>query len=277
MARGRHRLPEATSGPKPIAALGDVALEARFEHVPQRGFHGPVAHRRKAQRTLFGRAGFGDPNAPGRWTAVALGSQFFPPPGPLGRGVFVALLHGLALGSRGAAVAPDRLEAGLQIAPGQQLVPESKPNGCRLAGFEPGEPPLRPHRRFHPPPTVADGCGVFRRGRTQADALKNWCRQQTFSTVRPRRHRGTATAPAQPCAGRGRPGPSGRAPTNGLHPTRGNAGSHQGFPNPRPADSQAGLRRASPAPAPRPPFPNQMNQPCRSRRDCASWSCTLAR
>ncbi len=192
MARGRHRLPEATSGPKPVATRGNVALEARFEHVPQRGFHGPVAHRRKAQRTLFGRAGFGDPNAPGRWTAVALGSQFFPPPGPLGRGVFVALLHGLALGS--------------------------------------GRAPV-----------------------------------------------GTATAPAQPCAGRGRPDPSGRAPTNGLHPTRGSAGRHQGFPNPRPADSQAGLRRASPAPAPRPPFPNQMNQPCRSRRDCASWSCTLAR
>jgi len=54
-----HRFAASASGSKPVALLGEVMLEDRFEHLLQFPFHRPVAHRRYAQRPLLGRAGLG--------------------------------------------------------------------------------------------------------------------------------------------------------------------------------------------------------------------------
>src|ERR1017187_5064175 len=132
------RLPTAASGSKPVALLGEVLLEDRFEHVFQGRFHPPVAHRRYAQRSLFPRTGLGDPGPARRLPAVALAPQFFPQFRQFGLFLRFKLRHGLTLDSRGAPVGPDRPEGGLEITLGEHFVPESLPYGCRLAGFEPG-------------------------------------------------------------------------------------------------------------------------------------------
>src|SRR5207253_9154111 len=134
-----HCLPTAAAGPKPVAVLGEVALKDGFEYVPQSRLDGPVAHRRNAQRSLFGRPRFRYPDATRRLAVVAFYTQFFAQSGQLGLGVFVELLDGLAINSGSAFVAPNGPEGRLKIALGEHLVPEPKPFGTRLDLFEPGQ------------------------------------------------------------------------------------------------------------------------------------------
>src|SRR5213078_4831450 len=89
-------------------------------------------------------------------------AQFFAQPGQFGHSVFVELLDGLVIDSGSSVVAPDSPEGRLEIALGQDFSPESEPYGCRLALFEPGQHAVGPDRMFHPPPTFADVCGLFR-------------------------------------------------------------------------------------------------------------------
>ena len=73
-----HRLAASASGSKPVALLGEVVLEYRFEHLLQCRFHRPVAHRGNSQRPLLGRPGLGYPNPARRLPVIALVPQFFP-------------------------------------------------------------------------------------------------------------------------------------------------------------------------------------------------------
>src|SRR5216110_3556889 len=94
-----HRFPTATPRPKPVALLGEVALEDRFEHVSRGRFDGPIAHRGYAQRALLARPGFRNPDPTCRLPAVAFCAQFFAQPGQFGHSVFVELLDGLVIDS----------------------------------------------------------------------------------------------------------------------------------------------------------------------------------
>jgi site-specific DNA recombinase len=118
-----YRLPTAPSGSKPVAVLGKVVLEDRFQHVFQGPFHRPVAHRRYAQRTLLLRARFGYPNPPRRLPAVAFAAQFFAQSGQLGLFLRLKLRYGLAIYPRAALLAPDRPKGRLQIALREHLIP----------------------------------------------------------------------------------------------------------------------------------------------------------
>src|SRR5271157_4246712 len=159
-----YRFPASASGPKPVAVLGEVALEYRFKHVLQGRFHRPIPDRRYAQRPFLRRAGFGYPHPPRRLPVVASAPQFFPQLGQLGFGSPLELLHRLAIDSGGAVFPPHRPKGGLQIAGRKNFVPEPEPYGCRLALFEPFQHALRPNLRFHPPPSVVGFSGLWRRG-----------------------------------------------------------------------------------------------------------------
>src|SRR5207237_10852002 len=65
------RLLASASRSKPVAVLGEIPLEYRFEQVFYCCFHRPVAHRRYAQRSLLVAAGFGSPNPASRLTVIA--------------------------------------------------------------------------------------------------------------------------------------------------------------------------------------------------------------
>src|SRR5881396_3304261 len=143
---------------------------------------------------LFGRAGFGYPDASRRLAAIAFGPQFFAQPGQFGLGVFVELLDGLPIDSGSTLVAPDGPEGRLKIALAEHLVPEPKPFGRRLALFEPGQHAIRPDRMFHPPPTVVDVCGLWRRG------VPRHCRRSIGFVIGHRLHASTFLRPLAPRA-----------------------------------------------------------------------------
>src|SRR6266550_2686263 len=156
------RLTASASGPKPVAVLGKVPLQYRFEQVFYCCFHRAIAYRRDSQRSLFAGAGFGYPFPAGRLTVIAFGPQLLSQFGQLGLLLRGKLRHGLAIDSGCALVSPDRPKGRLQVALRYDFVPESKPYGCWLACFEPGQHALGPDRMFYPRPSLVDVSGLLR-------------------------------------------------------------------------------------------------------------------
>jgi hypothetical protein len=107
------RLAASASGSKPVAVLGEVVLEYRFEHLLQCRFHRPVAHRRYSQRSLLRCAGLGYPNPACCLPVVALIPQFLAQLGQLCHFLRFKLPDALAVHSGGTLVAPDRPEGRL--------------------------------------------------------------------------------------------------------------------------------------------------------------------
>ena len=107
-----NRLAAAASESKPIALLGEIVLEDRFEHRLQRRFGRPVTHRRYAQRSLLGRIGLRYPNPARRLPVMAFIPPFFAQLGyvsALFRRTSAGVLAGLEHGQVGNARLPVRI------------------------------------------------------------------------------------------------------------------------------------------------------------------------